>query len=289
MKHTRRYMTMAGMVAAVLLASCVKDDLYNTPHPDKGAVVITTDWTEALAESTVPDTYLLRMDDGEAVQASGETTVCPDLLTPGTHTLLIYNEPEGITIADDAATVQQKDGMLIPLPDDLFSAEANLNVVQDDTLRVTVPMERRLCPIILNLGLEGDNTDEIAKIEATLSGMAGSVDLRTGTPGGESLTARLDVRQAEAKARSTDAMALEMICRVTGTAQGERQILTVKVTMEDGYVSTITSDLTEHLKDLNADMEPVRLEGSIEAPQDGHFSGTIEGWEEVDGGDTDAN
>ena len=289
MKHTRRYMTMAGMAVAVLLASCVKDDLYNTPHPDKGAVVITTDWTEALAESTVPDTYLLRMDDGEAVQASGETTVCPDLLTPGTHTLLIYNEPEGITIADDAATVQQKDGMLIPLPDDLFSAEANLNVVQDDTLRVTVPMERRLCPIILNLGLEGDNTDEIAKIEATLSGMAGSVDLRTGTPGGESLTARLDVRQAEAKARSTDAMALEMICRVTGTAQGERQILTVKVTMEDGYVSTITSDLTEHLKDLNADMEPVRLEGSIEAPQDGHFSGTIEGWEEVDGGDTDAN
>ena len=289
MKHTRRYMTMAGMAVAVLLASCVKDDLYNTPHPDKGAVVITTDWTEALAESTVPDTYLLRMDDGEAVQASGETTVCPDLLTPGTHTLLIYNEPEGITIADDAATVQQKDGMLIPLPDDLFSAEANLNVVQDDTLRVTVPMERRLCPIILNLGLEGDNTDKIAKIEATLSGMAGSVDLRTGTPGGESLTARLDVRQAEAKARSTDAMALEMICRVTGTAQGERQILTVKVTMEDGYVSTITSDLTEHLKDLNADMEPVRLEGSIEAPQDGHFSGTIEGWEEVDGGDTDAN
>lgn len=280
---------MAGMAVAVLLASCVKDDLYNTPHPDKGAVVITTDWTEALAESTVPDTYLLRMDDGEAVQASGETTVCPDLLTPGTHTLLIYNEPEGITIADDAATVQQKDGMLIPLPDDLFSAEANLNVVQDDTLRVTVPMERRLCPIILNLGLEGDNTDKIAKIEAMLSGMAGSVDLRTGTPGGESLTARLDVRQAEAKARSTDAMALEMICRVTGTAQGERQILTVKVTMEDGYVSTITSDLTEHLKDLNADMEPVRLEGSIEVPQDGHFSGTIENWQPGNGGGEDVD
>ena len=49
---------MAGMVAAVLLASCVKDDLYNTPHPDKGAVVITTDWTDALAESTVPGWYL---------------------------------------------------------------------------------------------------------------------------------------------------------------------------------------------------------------------------------------
>lgn len=289
MKHTRRYMTMAGMVAAVLLASCVKDDLYNTPHPDKGAVVITTDWTDALAESTVPGTYLLRMDDGKAVPTSEKTTVYPELLTPVAHTLLIYNEPEGITIASNVATVQQKDGMLIPLPGYLFSAEADLNVVQDDTLRVTVLMERRLCPIILNLDLNGENADEIAKIEATLSGMAGSVDLRTGTPGGESLTARLDVREAEAKARSTDAMALEMKCRVTGTAQGERQILTVKVTMEDGYVSTVTSDLTEHLKDLNADMEPVRLEGSIEAPQDGHFSGTIENWQPGNGGGEDVD
>ena len=289
MKHTRRYMTMAGMVAAVLLASCVKDDLYNTPHPDKGAVVITTDWTDALAESTVPGTYLLRMDDGKAVPTSEKTTVYPELLTPVAHTLLIYNEPEGITIASNVATVQQKDGMLIPLPGYLFSAEKRLDIVQDDTLHVSVPMERRLCPIVLNLDLNGENADEIARIEATLSGLSGSVDLRTGTPGGESLTARLDVLRAEAKARATDAMALEMKCRVTGTAQGERQILTVKVTMADGYVSTITSDLTEHLKDLNADMEPVRLEGSIEAPQDGPFSATIEGWEEVDGGDTDAN
>ena len=289
MKHTRRYMTMAGMVAAVLLASCVKDDLYNTPHPDKGAVVITTDWTEAFAESTIPDTYQLRMDDGKVVQASEETTVYPDLLAPGAHTLLIYNEPEGITIADDAATVQQKNGMLIPLPGYLFSAEADLNVVQDDTLRVNVLMKRRLCPIILNLDLNGENADEIAKIEATLSGIAGSVDLRTGTPGGESLTARLDVRPAEAKVRTTDAVTLEMKCRVTGTAQGERQILTVNITMADGYISTITSDLTEHLKDLNADMEPIRLEGSIEAPQDGHFSGTIKDWDVVSGGDIDAN
>ena len=28
------------MAAAVLLSSCVKDTLYDTPHPDKGAVTI---------------------------------------------------------------------------------------------------------------------------------------------------------------------------------------------------------------------------------------------------------
>ena len=34
----RHYINMMGMAAAVLLSSCVKDTLYDTPHPDKGAV-----------------------------------------------------------------------------------------------------------------------------------------------------------------------------------------------------------------------------------------------------------
>lgn len=48
---------MATLTFAVSMTGCVKDELFNTPHPDKGAVVVTTDWTDALAEATVPDTY----------------------------------------------------------------------------------------------------------------------------------------------------------------------------------------------------------------------------------------
>ena len=284
----RRYMTMAGM-AALLLTSCVKDDLYDTPHPDKGAVVIATDWTEALAESTVPETYLLRMDGGEAVQADEKELCYPDLLMPGKHTLLVYNEPEGMTVEGNIATVQMQDGTLEPLPEYLFSAEKELEIVQDDTLRVTVPMKRRLCPIVLNLSLKGENTESIALITATLSGMAASVDLRNGVTGGDNATVAFDVRQVEARTLTYREGQLEMRCRVTGTDPKERQILTVKVTMADGYVQTIVSDLTEYLKDLNADMEPIELEGTVEAPQDGHFSGTIEKWETVSGGDIDAN
>lgn len=285
----RRYMTMAGM-AALLLTSCVKDDLYDTPHPDKGAVVITTDWTEALAESTVPETYLLRMDGGEAVQADEKKLCYPDLLTPGKHTLLVYNEPEGMTVEGNIATVQMQDGMLIPLPGYLFSAEKELEIVQDDTLRVTVPMKRRLCPIVLNLTLGGENTEDIASITATLGGMAASVDLRTGAAGSEAATVTLDIKQqVETKARAYTEGKLEMRCRVVGVNPEERQLLTIEVRMADGYVQTIVSDLTEYLKDLNADMEPIELEGTVEAPQDGHFSGTIEKWETVSGGDIDAN
>ena len=35
-----RYSTIWSAAALLLLCSCVKDDLVNTPHPDKGAVVV---------------------------------------------------------------------------------------------------------------------------------------------------------------------------------------------------------------------------------------------------------
>lgn len=274
----------------ILASGCVKDDLYNTPHPDKGAAVITTDWTDALAESTVPGEYCLSMDEGRPERTKERTCCYPSLLEPGRHTLLVYNEPQGMTLSGTTATVNaREDGTLEPLPEYLFSAVKELDVVRDDTLRITVPMERRLCPIQLHLSLEGENTEEIASIKATLGGMAASVDLQTGIIGKENLAVNLDVRQAENTTRAYTEGRLEMKCRVVGINPQERQLLTVTVTMEDGYVQTITSDLTEYLKDLNAEMEPIELTGKVEAPQEGHFIGTIDNWEVVNGGDIDAH
>lgn len=284
------YNVMAVAAIALLLTSCVKDELFDTPHPDKGAVVITTEWAEALTESDIPASYFLSIDGGAAKQANEKTFTYPDLLTPGEHSLLVYNEPQGLTLGGTTAKVNLlPDGTAEPMPGYLFSAEQTLEVVQDDTLRVSIPMARRVCPITMNLTLSGENTGKIAKIEATLSGVAGSVDMQSGTIGMEDLTIKPVVGQASAKTRAYTEGKVELKCRVLGINKAERQMLTVTVTMEDGYVSTITSDLTEYLKDLNADMEPIELTGTVEAPQDGHFSGTIEDWKVVSGGDIDAN
>lgn len=280
----------ATFTFAAAMTGCVKDELHDTPHPDRGAVIITTEWTEALDESTVPDVYNLRMDGGETVAVKGETSTYPELLEPGRYALSVYNEPRGMTIDGITATVNRlQDGTLEPLPEYLFSAVKELDVVQDDTLRVIVPMIRRLCPIVLNLTLEGENTGAIARIDATLEGIAASVDLQTGTIGSENATVTLDVRQAAGKTRAYTEGKLVMRCRVVGINPQERQLLTVTVTMADGYVQAITSDLTDRLKDLNAEMKPIELTGTVEALQDGHFSGTIEDWEIVSGGDIDAN
>lgn len=276
--------------AAWLLASCVKDELHNTPHPDKAAVVITTDWADAIDETDVPAAYHIGMDGGETVKTQEATTVYPDLLVPGKHSVFAYNEPQGITVSGTTVSVNRlSDGTLEPMPDYLFSAATEFEALADDTVHVAVPMVRRLCPITLHLSLEGGNTETIASVTATLGGMAASVDLRTGTTGGENATVTLDVRQAENKARACTEGCLEMRCRVAGTNPQERQVLTVKVTMADGHVQTITSDLSERLKDLNAGMEPVELAGTAEAPQDGHFSGSITGWTDVTGDPVEAN
>lgn len=281
--HLLAFATVLG-----LLAGCVKDDLYNTSHPDKGAVVITADWTEALPESTLPETYFLRVDDGGAKEVKGTPVCYPDLLMPGSHTLSAFNEADRITIADHTASVNLRtDGTLEPLPGYLFSTVKELDVVQDDTLRITLPMERRICPIVLKLSLEGDNTGRIASINATLGGIARSVDLLTGIIGQENLAVTLDARQTESKTRAYTEGKLEMKCRVVGINPQVRQQFTVTITMADGYVQTITSDLTEYLKDLNADMKPIELTGKVEAPQEGYFSATITDWKPGNSGGED--
>lgn len=46
--------------------------------------------------------------------------------------------------------------------------------------------------------------------------------------------------------------------------------------------------MTEELEKVNTDKQPVELEGSVSVAQDGHFSGTIDNWEIVSGGDVEA-
>lgn len=275
--------------AAAVLSSCSDDDDdYRTPHPDLGAIQITTDWTDALSPGTIPHDYFLCMDGGAAKHVDAAVCCYPDLLAPGKHTLLIHNEPQGITISGTRATVNTlEDGTLEPLPEYLFSAVKELDVVADDTLRVTVPMERHICPIVLDVNLHGDNTENIAQIDATLSGIVSSVDMQSGIIGSENLSVDMDIRQVEEKTRTYTEGVLELKCRVVGVNPAERQLLTMTITMKDDTVFIIESDLTENLKDLNTGMDPIELEGTVDTPQDGHFSGTITDWTEVDNGNID--
>ncbi|MCS2762739.1 hypothetical protein NXV13_19705 [Bacteroides ovatus] len=60
----------------------MKDDLYDTPHPDRGAVVVTTDWSGKSTEADIPQAYTLRIG-GREQNVSAATNVFDALLAPG--------------------------------------------------------------------------------------------------------------------------------------------------------------------------------------------------------------
>lgn len=290
MKNGIKYNLMAAVSFMVLsLSSCVKKEIYDTPHPGKGAVLVTADWSEALSETDIPQTYSLCIDNGNVYHSEKLTFCYPELLSPGKYDLLVYNEPDGITFDGTTAYVDSyTDGMLVALPKYLFSATQELDVVKDDTLRVTVPMKRRLIPVLMNISLDGENAGKVVSVEATLSGVSGSVNLETGETGNEPKTVKLDVKLIEPADGSNDGRKIELSCRIFGVCAGQKQILTVKLTNDDGYESSITSDVSESLEDIVTDGS-VEMDGSVEAAQDGHFSGTIDNWEQVSSDDVEAN
>ena len=130
--------TLLYLIGAVaILTSCVKDDLYDTPHPDRGAVVVTTDWSGKSTEADIPQAYTLRIG-GREQNVSAATNVFDALLAPGGYGLTVYNSPEGISIDGNKATVNPVDltGAIEPHPGYLFASHQDISVVADDTLHV---------------------------------------------------------------------------------------------------------------------------------------------------------
>ena len=140
----RQYINMMGMAAAVLLSSCVKDELHNTPHPDRGAVTVSLTGLAADGE------YVLDID-GQTADITGSSFTFPDLLTPGTYSLVVYNRAEGFTFDGRMAQVHTEDGKtradgasIIPLPGYLKTASREITVTADDTLHLTPAPQQRV-------------------------------------------------------------------------------------------------------------------------------------------------
>lgn len=283
--------------------SCVKDDLYNTPHPDKGAVKVTADWSGASSDAVLPQNYVLRIGTHEQT-VSGASNAFSALFEPGRQDLLVCHPAEGITIDGNTATVNTlPDGTLEPLPGFLFSASAALEIVKDDTLRVAVKMQQRIRTLTLALKLNPGDEERITATSATLTGIASGIDLRAGTVAatGGITTApafTLGTNKPESRTavphgrgmRSAGEPALVATLRLAGIATAERQILTLVITLTDGSVQTIRTDLTEMLKNFGGtDMEPLTLDATLELPAESGFSGTITDWTVVDNGEIKVN
>lgn len=277
--------------AALHLSGCVKDDLYNTPHPTQGAVEVTTDWTERSSDAIVPDSYFLRI--GKEEQAvNNETNVFKTLFDSGKQNLLVYHQTERITIDEDIATVNTRaDGTLEPMPGFLFSAAKELDIVADDTLRVTTVMRQHIRTLVLTLKLAAGDEECITHTATTLTGILSAIDLRSGAAAateGKTIIPTFTIGTNSEGIRSTRQPILSTSLRILGAMTGERQILTLAIALPDGYIHTISTDLTEMLKNFcETGTEPLELDANLELPTEAGMSATITDWKVVDNGHID--
>ena len=73
------------MAAAVLLSSCVKDTLYDTPHPDYGKIAVTADWSARGEGIDIPATWTVTMGDYTGTETSATHAPRPSVCSGQLH------------------------------------------------------------------------------------------------------------------------------------------------------------------------------------------------------------
>lgn len=278
--YTVRYCVAAALLLAA--TSCVKDELHNTPHPDRGAVTV------SLTGLAADGAYVLDID-GQTADITGSPFTFPDLLTPGTYSLVVYNRAEGFTFDGRMAQVHTEDGKtradgasIIPLPGYLKTASREITVTADDTLHLTPAPQQRVRDLHIEFTVTQGRPELIQTVTGTLSGIAGAFDMEAEQTTGEPASTIV--------AFTRDGDKLTADARLLGT-MGAVQTLVLDIAFVDGGRTQRTEvDLTEALADFNGNMtDGYRVAGTLETPvgmEEG--KGEITGWETVEGGDASA-
>lgn len=278
-------------MAALLLSSCVKDELHDTPHPDTGKITVTADWSDRGEGVDIPAAWTVTMGDYTSTETGG--THAPDyLFNPGNYILAAYNTPENITISGTIATVTPETDnnagtYITGTPGWFFTSVQEVTVKADTDYDLTAAMHQQVRQLTLVIEPAGDAADRIESIEGTLSGAAGTLDFATGTHGTPSEVELHFTKITE----GDDAGKWMATVRLLGIA-GDAQRLTATLTYTDGnpQPTSLNSDLTAALDGFNdGKTAPLTLGGTIaETPGEAGFTGEITDWETVDGGGVDA-
>lgn len=281
----RKYTTtILAMALLFSLGGCVKDELHDTPHPDKGVVAVAIDVPQGDEEEE--GAYTVEIDGTTVDGKEGHYTVS-DPLPPGEYTVLAYNTPQGFTVTDGIARVERTDGtvraltdFINPLPDYLYSGTERITVVADDTLRMNLDVTQRVRDLHIELTVTEGDPERIASVTGTLAGVAEAYDLRNETLYGEAVSTRPTFT------RSGDKVSADL--RLLGVL-GDVQTLTLVLTFTDGQTQTVESDLTEILADFNGDMEEaLGIEGELHTPVRAGMEATIKDWNTIPGDPVEA-
>lgn len=266
--------SLLAMAALLTVAACdVNDPIFNTPHPDRGAVILATDWTARAEGVTIPASFTVELNGTTAV-VSSNLSALPGLFAPGAARLCAWNTPEGFIIADGKAT------LFTSQADWLFSGSADITVTADDSLRASLSMHQRMRLLRFELTVTEGEYDRITSISATLSGIATTVDLRTGTLTDATATLSIPLTRTGNKITGE--------ARLPGISATAAQELSVTLSFEGNEPppQTTRSDLSAQLADFNdGRLSAIILTGNLRSPISVDTGSTVIDWASGNGED----
>ena len=296
MKNSIKH-SLIATTALLLLAGCdPKDPIYDTPHPEHGAVTLTTDWSNIGEGLTAPASYTATAT-GYAATLSGNVNLLDHLFDPGEYTFYTYNAAEHITVSGSTATVATASGnvdgvgsFIQDAPGWLFTSVTPAVIEADKDHSLTAVMQQQVRELTIMIEPTGGTTDRVERIEGWLSGVAASLSFADGTHAMPSNAAMQFTRIAD----GSNAGKWTATVRLLGTAGEQQKLNAIIYFVGDNPASvTLDSDLTTELAAFNADKRtPLTLGGSVvETPTGAEFGATITDWTpgNGDGDDIDAN
>lgn len=279
-------------VVTASLASCTKDHPYDTPHPDKGKVAVTADWSSRGEGVPEPERWAISIGDYTA-EETGSTHEAEQLFEPGNYRLITYNPTDGITVAGTTATVSTASAgrgntFINGNPGWFFTDVQDITIEKDREHLFAATMRQQVRQLTLLIEPAGNSAAAIANIGGSLSGVAGTLDFASGTYGSIS-NVELDFMKMTEREGAGKWKATIHLLGIAGGVQ--RFSATMTFAGGNPQPVTIESDLSAALAGFNTGKTaPLVLGGSVvETPGEAGITATIDKWEEVDGGNIDAH
>lgn len=289
MKTKTIYNVAIVTALALSLTSCVKDKLFDTPHPDHGKVAVTADWTARGEGIAVPEKWTVNIGDYTGEETT--RTHAPDyLFTSGEYSIIAYNPTENITVSGTTASISSgngRSGFISGTPGILFTHVQDVTIEKDKVHEFTAVMHQQTGSLTLMIEPTGDAAGRIKSIVGSLSGVAGTMDFAIGTYGVPSDVALhfTKITEGENAGKWTATVGL---LGITGNAQ--RLSASITYTGGNPQPTALKSDLTSALAGFNdGKTEALTLGGSVvETPTEAGVRAEITDWKTVDGEPTEA-
>ena len=264
-------------MAALTLTGCVKDELFDTPHPGKGRITVTADWNARGEGIAIPQSWNLSMGDYHGTETAA--THAPDpLFEPGCYSLVAWNPATDISVSGTSASVTSTaDGCISGELGWLFTSVQEVTIEADRDHAFTATMQQQVRQLTLTIRLTGDAAERVEGISGRLSGVAGTMDFASDTYGAPSSVALNFTKITQGE----NAGAWTATVRLLGIT-GESQQLTGGITYAgDNLPSTpIASDMTALLAGLNDNNTvPLSLACDLETPTQAGVTAIIIDWE----------